>query len=150
MVRTFGSAQELREAVGETLGPSDRLVVDQERIDLFADATRDHQWIHIDEARAKEGPFGTTIAHGYLTLSLIPSLVAQLLTFDGARMVINYGLNRVRFIAPVPVGATLTDTARIDGVTDVDGGVQLVVSHTISLDDSRPACVAETVSRVYF
>ncbi|MGW5122351.1 MaoC family dehydratase, partial [Streptomyces noursei] len=102
--RVFGSVEELRAAVGEELGPSDWLAVDQKRIDLFAEATGDHQWIHVDEERAAAGPFGTTIAHGYLTLSLLPVLVPQLLRVDNVKMGINYGTNKVRFPATVPVG----------------------------------------------
>ncbi|MBT2384108.1 MaoC family dehydratase, partial [Streptomyces sp. ISL-11] len=110
--RIFTSPEELRAAVGEELGPGDWLEVDQKRIDLFAEATGDHQWIHVDAERAAAGPFGTTIAHGYLTLSLLAALVPPLMRAEGARMGINYGLNKVRFPAPVPAGSRLRARAR--------------------------------------
>lgn len=100
--RVFTSADELREAIGQELGTSDWLEIDQKRIDLFAEATGDHQWIHVDPARAAEGPFGTTIAHGYLTLSLLPALVPQIMRVEGMRMGVNYGVNKVRFPSPCP------------------------------------------------
>ena len=109
--RIFTSADELRAGVGEQLGHSDWLEIEQKRIDLFADATGDHQWIHVDPERAASGPFGTTIAHGYLTLSLLPTLVPQVLRVEGMKMGINYGANKVRFPSPVPVGSRLRATA---------------------------------------
>ncbi|AIA02698.1 MaoC family dehydratase [Streptomyces noursei] len=148
--RVFGSVEELRAAVGEELGPSDWLAVDQKRIDLFAEATGDHQWIHVDEERAAAGPFGTTIAHGYLTLSLLPVLVPQLLRVDNVKMGINYGTNKVRFPATVPVGARLRARARIAEVTEVTGGVQLTTVVTVEREGGeKPVCVAESVSRFY-
>jgi acyl dehydratase len=154
--RVFTSADELRAAVGEELGTSDWLEIDQKRIDLFAEATGDHQWIHTDPERAAGGPFGSTIAHGYLTLSLLPLLTPQVLAVEGVRMGVNYGTNKVRFPAPVPVGSRLRASARLAGVTDVaalGGGaaVQLTVLVTIEREDGdKPVCVAESVSRYYW
>ncbi|MER5729968.1 MaoC family dehydratase [Streptomyces sp. NPDC002138] len=149
--RIFTSAEELRAGVGEALGPSEWLEIDQKRIDLFADATGDHQWIHVDPERAASGPFGTTIAHGYLTLSLLPSLVPQTMRVEGMRMGINYGTNKVRFPAPVPVGSRLRSTAVITEVTEVGEGVQVAATVTVEREGAdKPVCVAETVSRYYF
>ncbi|MFE9256885.1 MaoC family dehydratase [Streptomyces sp. NPDC006879] len=149
--RIFTSIEELSAGVGEPLGPSDWLEVDQKRIDLFADATGDHQWIHVDAARAATGPFGSTIAHGYLTLSLLPSLVPQIMRVDGIRMGINYGVNKVRFPSPVPVGARLRATVVIKEVTEVGGGAQVTAAVTVEREGGdKPACVAESVSRYYF
>lgn len=146
--RIFSSSDELRAAVGEELGPSDWLEVDQKRIDLFAAATGDHQWIHVDPERAAAGPFGTTIAHGYLTLSLLPSLVPLLMRVSPMRMGINYGLNKVRFPAPVPVGSRLRARAVITELTEVEGGVQLTTAVTVEREGGgKPVCVAESVSR---
>ncbi|MEU5211411.1 MaoC family dehydratase [Streptomyces sp. NPDC020742] len=148
--RVFGSLDELRAAVGEELGTSDWLEIDQKRIDLFADATGDHQWIHTDPQRAADGPFGTTIAHGYLTLSLLPALVPQLMRVEGVTMGINYGSNKVRFPATVPVGSRLRASARIAEVAEVAGGVQLTTVVTVEREGGeKPVCVAETVSRFY-
>ncbi|MFI0713793.1 MaoC family dehydratase [Streptomyces inhibens] len=148
--RVFGSLDELRAAVGEELGTSDWLEIDQKRIDLFADATGDHQWIHVDQEKAGAGPFGTTIAHGYLTLSLLPALVPQLMRVDNVKMGINYGTNKVRFPATVPVGSRVRATARIAEVAEVSGGVQLATVVTIEREGGdKPVCVAETVSRFY-
>ncbi|MFF3764251.1 MaoC family dehydratase [Streptomyces sp. NPDC001922] len=148
--RVFGSLDELRAAVGEQLGTSDWLEVDQKRIDLFADATGDHQWIHVDPEKAAAGPFGTTIAHGYLTLSLLPALVPQLMRVDGVRMGINYGANKVRFPSPVPVGSRLRATGKISEVAEVTDGVQLTTVVTVEREGGdKPVCVAETVSRFY-
>ncbi|MEU2789710.1 MaoC family dehydratase [Streptomyces sp. NPDC007100] len=148
--RVFGSLDELRNAVGEDLGPSDWLEIDQKRIDLFADATGDHQWIHVDPERAAAGPFGTTIAHGYLTLALLPTLVPRLMRVEGVTMGINYGVDKVRFPATVPVGSRLRATARIAGVTEVSGGVQLATAVTVEREGGdKPVCVAQTLSRFY-
>jgi acyl dehydratase len=149
--RVFTSAEELRAAVGEELGVSAWLEVDQKRIDLFADATGDHQWIHVDPERAKDGPFGTTIAHGYLTLSLLPALVPQVLRVEGVRMGINYGVNKVRFPAPVPVGSRLRGHVQLAEVTEAGGGVQIVAKVTIEREGGeKPVCVAESVSRYFW
>ncbi|MGI5442348.1 MaoC family dehydratase [Streptomyces shenzhenensis] len=148
--RIFTSPDELKAAVGEQLGYTDWLEVDQKRIDLFADATGDHQWIHVDPEKAAAGPFGTTIAHGYLTLSLLPLFGPQLLRVEGATMGVNYGTDKVRFPAPVPVGSRLRATARITGAEDVTGGVQLTVAFTVEREGGgKPVCVAESVSRYY-
>jgi acyl dehydratase len=148
--RVFAVVDELRAAVGEQLGYSDWVEIEQKRIDQFADATGDHQWIHVDPERAKDGPFGTTIAHGYLTLSLLPLFGPQLIKVDGMKMGVNYGTNKVRFPAPVPVGSRLRATAKITGVDDVPGGVQVSVAFTVERDGGdKPVCVAESVSRYY-
>lgn len=149
--RIFTSPDELRSAVGEDLGPSDWLEVDQKRIDLFADATGDHQWIHVDPEKAATGPFGTTIAHGYLTLSLLPAFTPQLLTVEGVRMGINYGVNKVRFPSPVPVGSRLRATGRVAEVAEVaDGGFQVTLVVTVEREGGdKPVCVAESVARYY-
>jgi acyl dehydratase len=141
---------ELRAAVGEELGPTPWVEIDQKRIDLFAEATGDHQWIHVDPEKAAQGPFGTTIAHGYLTLSLIPSLMPELMRVEGVRMGVNYGVNKVRFPAPVPVGSQLRASALIAEVSEVSEGVQLVTRITIErAGGEKPVCVAETVARFY-
>jgi acyl dehydratase len=138
-----------RGLVGEELGPTEWVDVEQERIDAFAAATGDHQWIHVDPERAAAGPFGTTIAHGYLTLSLLPSFADQALPLRAGRLTINYGLNRVRFPAPVPVGSRLRGRFRVVEVAEVDGGYQLTVEATVERDGGdKPVCVAETVYRV--
>ncbi|GAB3256727.1 MaoC family dehydratase [Nocardioides dilutus] len=145
-MRTFTTTEELQDAVGEELGTTDWIEIDQDRVDLFADATDDHQWIHVDQERAAAGPFGATIAHGYLTLSLIPWLSSQIFSVDtpGARL--NYGLNKVRFPTPVKVGARIRGRASIVALTDVPAGKQLTVAYTIEVDgEAKPACVAETV-----
>jgi len=148
--RIFTSPEELRAAVGEELGPSDWLEIDQKRIDQFAEATGDHQWIHVDPEKAAAGPFGTTIAHGYLTLSLVPLFTPQLLGVEGVRMGVNYGTNKVRFPSPVPVGSRLRATGRIAEVAEVKDGLQLTLTITIEREGStKPACVAETVARYY-
>ncbi|UNO42930.1 MaoC family dehydratase [Streptomyces sp. MST-110588] len=148
--RVFASLDELRAAVGENLGTSDWLEIDQKRIDLFADATGDHQWIHVDQEAAAAGPFGSTIAHGYLTLSLLPALVPRLMRVDNVKMGINYGVNKVRFPAPVPVGSRVRATATIADVTEVPGGVQLATTVTVEREGGdKPVCVAETLSRFY-
>ncbi|MFF4171532.1 MaoC family dehydratase [Streptomyces sp. NPDC001744] len=149
--RIFTSAEELRAGVGERLGYSDWLEVDQKRIDLFAEATGDHQWIHVDPERAAAGPFGTTIAHGYLTLSLLPVLVPQVLVVENVRMGVNYGTGKVRFPAPVPVGSRLRATAVLTEVEEVAGGVQVTAVVTVEREGSgKPVCVAESISRYYF
>ncbi|MET9217570.1 MaoC family dehydratase [Streptomyces sp. NPDC088197] len=148
--RIFASPDELRAAVGEQLGWTEWQEIDQKRIDLFAEATGDHQWIHVDAEKAALGPFGTTIAHGYLTLSLIPSLTPRLLLVEGVKMGVNYGVNKVRFPAPVPVGSRLRATAEVAEVTEVGGGIQLVTKVTIEREGGdKPVCVAETVARFY-
>ncbi|MDJ0344544.1 MaoC family dehydratase [Streptomyces sp. H10-C2] len=148
--RIFASLDDLRAAVGEQLGTTGWLEIDQKRIDGFAEATGDHQWIHVDPEKAANGPFGTTIAHGYLTLSLIPSFTPDLFRVEGVKMGVNYGVNKARFPAPVPVGSRLRATAQIMEVTEVGGGVQLVTKVTIEREGGdKPVCVAETVARFY-
>jgi acyl dehydratase len=145
-VRTFTDIDQLAAAVGEDLGTSDWLEISQERVGQFADATEDHQWIHVDEERAAHGPFGGTIAHGYLTLSLIPALSQSIFSVetDGPRL--NYGLNKVRFPSPVKVGSRVRAHATLAELTDVAAGKQLVVRYTIEIEgEAKPACVAETV-----
>ncbi|NJQ01362.1 MaoC family dehydratase [Streptomyces zingiberis] len=148
--RVFASLDELQAAVGEELGPGEWLEVDQRRVDLFAEATGDHQWIHVDPERAAAGPFGTTIAHGYLTLSLLPALVPGLMRVEGVRMGVNYGTGKVRFPAPVPVGSRLRARAVIGEVREVPGGVQLTTAVTVEREGGeKPVCVAESLSRYY-
>ena len=151
MVAIFHSAEELRAAAGREAGPTDWITVEQSRVDEFADATDDHQWIHVEPARAASGPFGTTIAHGYLTLSLVNFFLPNLLRVAGAKMGVNYGTNKVRFPAAVKVGARIRGRAQVLEATDVPGGVQIVVRVTIEIEDGeRPACVADTISRFFF
>jgi acyl dehydratase len=141
---------ELQQRVGEELAVGEWLTVDQPMIDKFADATGDHQWIHVDAERAAKGPFGTTVAHGYLTLSLLPRLAASALEVGDVRMGVNYGLNRVRFPAPVPAGSRLRARLKLLGYEAIEGGAQLVMEVTMERDGSdKPVCVAETVSRRY-
>lgn len=141
----------LRELVGTTLGPTEWFDVTQDRVNNFAEATDDHQWIHVDVERARaESPFKTTIAHGYLTLSLVPHFMPELLQVAGFSMGINYGTERVRFPTPVPVGSRLRATLTVDEVTEIPNGVQFLVNFTIELDGSdKPACVASIVLRNY-
>ena len=147
----FKGPEELREAVGAELGESGWLEIDQPRINLFADATDDHQWIHVDVEKAKEGPFGAPIAHGYLTLALVNHFLPELIQVHGAKMGINYGCNKVRFPAPVPVGSRIRASGRITEVDPVPGGVQVVVRVSVENETGgKPACVAETVSRWIF
>ncbi|MBN9113236.1 MAG: MaoC family dehydratase [Pseudonocardia sp.] len=149
-MRVFNGVDELRGAVGETIGESGWFTVDQSRIDGFADATDDHQWIHVDVDKAAKGPFGTTIAHGFLTLSLLPSLLKDVYSIEGTKMGINYGLNRVRFTSPVPVGSKVRGVVELADVSDVDGGVQITTKVTVEIEGSeRPALVAEWLTRQY-
>ena len=151
MVKTFSSAQQLLDAVGEDLGTSEWTTITQEQIDKFADATDDHQWIHVDVERAKAGPFGAPIAHGYLTMSLVSSFLPQLLRVEGMKLGLNYGVNKVRFPAPVPVGSRVRGSGRISEVTEVPGGVQVVFTITVELEGSdKPAAIVEPVSRYLF
>jgi acyl dehydratase len=146
----FASLDELKAAVGTTLGSSDWIVVDQDRINQFADATNDHQWIHVDPVKAAAGPFGSTVAHGFLTLSLLPALVDGKLSVDGVRMAVNYGLNKVRFPAAVPVGSKLRGTTELVSAEDVQGGAQITYQVTVEREGGdRPVCVAEAVARIY-
>lgn len=136
---------------GAEFGPSSWIEVSQERINAFADATEDHQWIHVDLERAKDGPFGGTIGHGYLTLSLLPVMSYEVMPRrEGVRLSVNYGLNRVRFPAPVPSGSRVRGTFRVESVDEFDGGVQATMTATIERDGGeKPVCVAELVFRYY-
>ena len=141
---------DLKEAVGRHLGYTDWREMTQEQVNTFADATDDHQFIHVDVERAKETPFGGTIAHGYLTLSEAAWIMGELMHVSDAKMGINYGLDRVRVPAPLPVGAQWRGGAEIVEVTDVPGGVQVKTKITVEVkDQEKPACVAETVARIY-
>ena len=146
-MRVVNGLDELATLVGEHLGYSEWLLIDQQRVDLFADATGDHQWIHVDPERAASGPFGTTIAHGYLTVSLIPALVAQIWSLQGISMGINYGSNKVRFPASVPVGSNVRAAAEVLSVTPNERGAQVTLRVTIECDAAaKPVCIAETVA----
>jgi acyl dehydratase len=145
-MRVFNGIDELEKVVGEHLGHSDWHTVTQESVNQFADATGDHQWIHVDTEKAKSGPFGGTIAHGYMTLSLIPMLNAQIYRVDGLSMGINYGCNKVRFPAPVPVGARVRAGAELVEMSSTPQGAQAVIRTTIEVEDGeKPACVADSV-----
>jgi acyl dehydratase len=145
-MRVFKTFDELSAATGEDLGTSDWMVIDQERVDAFADATGDHQWIHVDVERSREGPFGATIAHGYLTLSLIPQFTPQIFSVETPGAKLNYGVNKVRFPNPVKVGSRVRASATIAEVTDVPAGRQMVTRYVIEIEgEEKPACVAETV-----
>ena len=148
-MRTFESLDALVAATGEVLGTSDWVTITQEEVNLFADATGDHQWIHVDPERAKDGPFGTTIAHGFMTLSLLPRLMHDMYTVKGIKLAINYGLNKVRFPSPVPVGSKVRAQSTLVGAEDLGNKtVQLTVSTTIEIEGAaKPACVAESLLR---
>ncbi|MFW6284191.1 MAG: MaoC family dehydratase [Desulfosalsimonas sp.] len=147
----FESVEQLREKIGEEIAVGDWYTVTQEQINLFAEATGDYQWIHLDEKRAaKESPFGTTIAHGFLTLSLLTRLTGDTIELPPAQMTVNYGLNRVRFAAPVPAGSRVRPGMTLLAVDEVTGGVQLTWRVIIEVEGSeKPACIAETLSRLY-
>jgi acyl dehydratase len=148
VVKKFSGLDEFVAAQGAELGPTDWLEVTQDRVNLFADATDDHQWIHVDPERAANGPFGGAIAHGLLTLSLLPHFTHQLYTVDNVAMAINYGYNKVRFITPVKVGAKIRARAEIAKVDQLDGAVQATVTITVEIDGSdKPAAVAESIVR---
>jgi acyl dehydratase len=150
-MRVFTGADELQAAVGEQLGTSDWVTIEQKQIDLFAEATGDHQWIHVDAEKAKDGPFGTTIAHGFLTLSLMPVFSKQVYEVRDVKMGINYGLNKIRFTNPVPVGSRVRGSYELGEVSEVAGGaLQVTMKVTVELEGSeRPAIVAEWLTRVY-
>jgi acyl dehydratase len=148
MTTTFSSVQDLLGATGRDLGTTGWIEISQERINQFADATEDHQWIHVDVEKAKGGPFGGTIGHGYLTLSLCAYFLGQLAIVSGISMGINYGIDKARFIAPVPAGARVRGKGEVVSVAEVAGGVQAVVRITVELEGSeKPAAVVDTVSR---
>ena len=145
-MRTFTSLDEVAAAAGEELGTSDWVTIEQERVDLFADATEDHQWIHVDKERADAGPFGGPIAHGYLTLSLVPFLGSQVFSFDTPGPKVNYGTNKVRFPNPVMVGKRVRAHVTLGEVADLPRGKQCTMRTTVEIEDEdKPGCVAETV-----
>jgi acyl dehydratase len=145
-MRILNNSKEIAAAAGEELGVSEWLAITQERIDLFADATGDRQWIHVDPERAADGPFGATVAHGYLTLSMLPFLGAQVYAFAGDVARVNYGLNKVRFVSPVRVGSKIRNRVELLTVEDIDKGQRATLQHTVEIKGSdKPACVAETV-----
>ena len=148
----FDTVEQLREKIGAEIAVGDWYPVTQEQINLFAEATGDYQWIHLDEKRAaKESPFGTTIAHGFLTLSLLPRVMGDTVELPPAKMTVNYGLNRVRFAAPVPAGSRVRPGMTLLAVDEVTGGVQLTWRGIIEVEGSeKPACIAENLSRLYF
>ena len=150
MTTIFNNPAQLLDAVGTHLGYSEWLQIDQRRIDLFAEATGDHQWIHVDPERAAAGPFGRTIAHGYLTLSLANLFLPQIMRVDNVSMGVNYGCEKVRFPAAVPVGSKLRGGGEVISAEAAKGGVQVVVRMTIEIEGSeRPACVIDTISRFF-
>lgn len=152
-MKVITSIDDATAAVGSELGVSDWQEIDQKRINAFADATGDHQWIHIDAERAQnESPYGTTIAHGYLTLSMIPALSKDNFRIENLKMALNYGLNKVRFVAAVPSGGRIRVRSELVDVSKVDDNtVNLTVRHTVELDGSeKPAAVADTIARVFF
>lgn len=150
-MRIINGIEELESLVGQHLGTSDWVEVTQERVNQFADATGDHQWIHLDQERAAAGPFGTTIAHGYLTLSLLPMLYESAYRVEGVKMGINYGANKVRFLTPVPVGSRVRSSVEVGEVKrGAGGGAQVTWHVTVELEGSdKPACYAETISVIY-
>lgn len=150
MATVFKHPSELLENVGKQLGASEWLTIDQQRINLFADATGDHQWIHVDPVKAKDGPFGACIAHGYLSLSLVNMFLPQIVDVQGIKMGVNYGCEKVRFPAPVPVGSRLRGVGELIAAEEVKGGVQAVIRVTVEIENGeRPACVIDTISRYY-
>ncbi|WP_174565303.1 MaoC family dehydratase [Rhodococcoides yunnanense] len=152
-MRTFTSPEQLKAAVGEDLGTSDWLQITQERVNTFADATGDHQWIHVDVERAKkESPFGAPVAHGYLSLSLIPLLNQQIYVIENVKLGINYGSDKVRFINPVKVGAHVRLQTTLTSVEEVSGGaLQIVATATLEIEgETKPALVSATITRVVF
>ena len=150
MSTTVNGIEELASLVGSHLGWSDYHEIDQQRVNLFADATGDHQWIHVDPKRAASGPFGGAIAHGYLTLSLAPVLLGEVLTVNGITFGVNYGCNKVRFPRPVPVGSRLRLGASVASVEAFDGGAQVILDLTLETEGAdKPSCVAEVVYRYY-
>ncbi|WP_248739758.1 MaoC family dehydratase [Pseudomonas sp. MWU12-2029] len=150
MPRIFDTPFALRDAVGEELGVSDWLLLAQDRINLFAEATGDHQWIHVDQVKAASGPFGGCIAHGYLSLSLVNLFLPQIVEVRGIAMGVNYGCERVRFPTVVPVGSRVRGRAQLMAVDEVKGGVQATIRVSVEIDgEERPGCVVDTISRYY-
>ncbi len=150
MTTVFEAPHELKAAEGQHLGYSEWLEITQDRIDKFADATGDHQWIHVDPVRAKEGPFGACIAHGYLTQSLVNMFLPQIVEVRGVSMGVNYGADKLRFPAPVPVGSRVRGGGELLKVEEVKGGVQATIRVAVEIEGSdRPGCVIDTISRFY-
>ncbi len=150
MGTTVHDLDEFHSLVGKDLGASEWLTIGQDRVNQFAEATGDHQWIHVDPERAKDGPFGGPIAHGYLTLALVPVLINQVLHVEGMSFGVNYGCNKVRFPSPVPVGSDLRLTASVGGAEDVPGGVQVALDVVLAVREApKPACVAQVVYRYF-
>lgn len=148
--RIFETPADLHSAVGERFGPTQWVTIEQERIDLFARATDDHQWIHVDPERAKDGPFGTTIAHGYLTMSLVNRFLPELIEVRGVSMGINIGTDTLRFLNPVRVGSRIRGVGELVKAEDAKGGIQAVVRVTVEIEGiEKPACVVDTISRFY-
>lgn len=152
MSKIFRNRDDFFELVGQVLGVSDWITIDQQRINLFADATGDHQWIHVDPERARSGPFGACIAHGYLSLSLVNLFLPQVMTVENMTMGVNYGCDRVRFPAPVRVGARVRGRCELVRAEPMDGnGVQATVRVTVEIEgSSKPGCVVDTISRYFF
>lgn len=150
-MRVFANAEQIHAAKGEKLGSSEWRTITQHQVDQFAEATLDHQWIHTDPQRAEQGPFGGTIAHGFLTLSLVSALNAEIYRFEGIKMGINYGLNKVRFPSPVRVGSRVCARTELADVTETGNGLQLTLNTTVDIEGvDKPACVAEVLSRLVF
>ena len=149
-MRSFETIAELEPLVGQEIATSEWITVTQERIQLFADATGDHQWIHLDRERAAAGPFGTTIAHGFFTLSLLPQMSASAFEVRGTRMGVNYGLNKVRFPAPVPSGSRVRGRFKLIGYEPLEGGAQITMQVTMEREGfDKPVCIAESIGRRY-
>lgn len=150
MARVFATPEDLKTAVGERLGESEWLTIEQSRIDQFAEATGDHQWIHVDPVKAAEGPYGATIAHGYLTLSLVNLFLPEIVDVQGISMGVNYGCEKVRFPAPVKVNSRVRGVGELIEVEDVKGAIQARIRVTVEVDGSaKPGCVVDTISRYY-
>lgn len=148
MPTTFAVPADLLDQVGTDLGATEWVQVTQERINTFADATGDHQWIHVDPQKAADGPFGAPIAHGYLTLSLTNLFLPELLVVENISMGVNYGVNKVRFPSPVVVGSRIRGRGQVTEVTEINGGVQAVITITVEIEDTdKPACIVESISR---
>ncbi|WP_167200202.1 MaoC family dehydratase [Brevibacterium pigmentatum] len=146
-MRTINGIDEFESLIGQELGTSEWLTMDQDAINTFADVTGDHQWIHVDEARAAEGPYGATIVHGFFTLALIPKFSSEVFTIEGVSIRVNYGLNKVRFLQPVVVGSRLRGKVEVKDVIRGDKGTQVILQQTIEIDgQERPACIAEVVT----
>ena len=149
-MKIYDGLEEFAKSEGDVLGTSEWMEIDQQRIDTFADATGDHQWIHVDPERAAAGPFGATIAHGFLTLSLLPVLINQLYRVDNVTMAVNYGLDKVRFVAPVRVGSKVRASTKVLVVTPLDGAVQATLETTFEIDGSeKPAAVVQSIVRYF-